>query len=324
MIIIFSEPSDYNANCVIEWLQYFKCRYKRINLSEEDYRNIKIEFRNGKSLITLKLKSGDFIEIDKISYFFYRSGLFEEDLDKIEQNVLPKKYSHAHHSLEFKTLTNFFYAEVSKKSIGYLSQIPLNKLQQLKFAQEVGLSIPETLISGYKVDVDCFSEKSSIINKAIQECVLFQVENEIYVQRATDTNLNKLDQEFFPTLFQKRIEKFFEVRTFYLDGSCYSIAIYDQDKPLMTDYRDGYDTQSYCPFTLPTEIEYKVQKLMDKLNLISGSLDIICDESNDYYFLEVNTQGQYDWVSEYGNYMLHKKIAEFLVKRNNLNNENTK
>ena len=58
---------------------------------------------------------------------------------------------------------------------------------------------------------------------------------------------------------------------------------------------------------------------MQKLQLISGSIDLIKSTDDNYYFLEVNPTGQYDWVSVYGNYDLHRIIAEFLIDKTKKN-----
>lgn len=73
----------------------------------------------------------------------------------------------------------------------------------------------------------------------------------------------------------------------------------------------------YEAYVLDHSIQAKVKRLMDGLNLISGSLDFIVGKDGVTYFLEVNPNGQYDWVSQYGGYDLHKEIAQFLMHRNN-------
>jgi glutathione synthase/RimK-type ligase-like ATP-grasp enzyme len=52
---------------------------------------------------------------------------------------------------------------------------------------------------------------------------------------------------------------------------------------------------------------------MDKLNLLTGSLDILKDKNGKYYFLEVNPIGQFGMVSKPCNYYIEEQIAEFLT-----------
>ena len=79
--------------------------------------------------------------------------------------------------------------------------------------------------------------------------------------------------------------------------------------------RENYDNHINYRFKLSEEVEYKLHNLMQSLNLKSGSIDLILGSDKKIYFLEVNPEGQYEWVSECGGYHLDKVIAEYLVKK---------
>ena len=67
------------------------------------------------------------------------------------------------------------------------------------------------------------------------------------------------------------------------------------------------------PYKMPNEIETKIIKLMQILDLNTGSLDFIYSDKNEFVFLEINPIGQYANVSYHGNYYLDKIIAEELI-----------
>mgnify|MGYP003653909829 CR=1 FL=1 len=52
---------------------------------------------------------------------------------------------------------------------------------------------------------------------------------------------------------------------------------------------------------------------MVKMDLNCGSFDIIYTPSGEYYFLEVNPVGQFQWLSYNCNYFIEKLIAEGLI-----------
>lgn len=54
---------------------------------------------------------------------------------------------------------------------------------------------------------------------------------------------------------------------------------------------------------------------MKRIDLITGSIDIIKSTNGKYYFLEVNPVGQYLAPSFLCNYNLPKIIAEWLIKK---------
>ena len=135
------------------------------------------------------------------------------------------------------------------------------------------------------------------------------------MQRVQRVDYDKVEESFFPSFFQNEVDKEYELRVFYLDGLCYSICFKSSSSNI--DMRDNYSISEYEPYKLPNIIEEKIIKFMSKMKLVSGSLDFIKSTDGNYYFLEVNPNGQYDWVSQYGGYNLHQKIARFLSSKTN-------
>jgi glutathione synthase/RimK-type ligase-like ATP-grasp enzyme len=131
----------------------------------------------------------------------------------------------------------------------------------------------------------------------------------------TIDNIDNISNHFFPTYFQKYIEKEFELRIFYLKGKFYSMAIFSQNDIKTTiDYRN-YNKEKpnrNIPFQLPKDLEKKLHFFMKKSALDTGSIDMIKDTNGQYVFLEVNPVGQFDWLSINCNYYIEEKIAYFL------------
>ncbi len=124
----------------------------------------------------------------------------------------------------------------------------------------------------------------------------------------------KEKEDFFTTFFQQKIEKDFEIRSFYLNRKVWSMAIFSQnDDQTKVDYRryNKVKPNRNVPYNLPKDIEEKIIVLMDKLDLTSGSLDFIKSDDK-FYFLEVNAVGQFGNVSFYCNYGLDYEIATSL------------
>ncbi len=95
------------------------------------------------------------------------------------------------------------------------------------------------------------------------------------------------------------------------------MAIMSQaDEMTETDFRCyNWEKPNRClPYQLPTTEESKVKNLMDKIGLNCGSLDFIVDINDKFYFLEVNSTGQFGMVDFPCNYNLHKIVAEQLIK----------
>lgn len=194
----------------------------------------------------------------------------------------------------------------------------INKISVLKLAKSQGLDIPKTYIVNSKNQLlDIQKKEKKLITKPIYEGLGFYDEKGVYITHTQKVDIPKIEN-FSPSLFQEEIEKEFEIRIFYLDKCMYSMAIFSgKNKKTKVDFRnyDFFNPNRYVPFILPGSIKAKLINLMEKLNLCSGSIDMIKSTSGKYVFLEINPVGQFGMVSHPCNFHLEKKVAEFLIQK---------
>ncbi len=325
MIVILSYAGDTVSSAVGDWLHRYNCNYRCINLEEEDFRKLTFSIATHELVIELGLSTGELLKLKEVSFFFFRGGLLKLDLHNYKKHRrkdykdLPDALVETHVLHEFKTIVSFFYKQIAKKCLGNPMLQPLNKLEQLEIAQHVGLKIPVTIVNSTKKHLMESRIKDNLvfITKSIQENVLYQQSAKIHY----DLKVNELDETavsdfYFPSLFQESIQKLMEIRVFYLDGAFYSIAmLLCASKQMVVDYRRATSQIRYAKYTLPAEVQIKLKQLMKRLGLNTGSIDLMLTVKGDYYFLEVNPTGQIGWVSDYGNYCLEEKIAQYLIKK---------
>jgi len=198
----------------------------------------------------------------------------------------------------------------------------VNKILSLEIASDCGLNIPETIVTNSKRELfDFFTlHEGDIICKPISHAGIFGLNPSYfgaYTSKISEDFIIGLPDHFFPCLMQKYIKKKYEVRTFYLEEKCYSMAIFSQaDKQTSIDFRkyNAHNPNRYVPYQLPIEVETKVVAFMRAMDLNTGSFDFIRTEDGSYTFLEVNVAGQFGMVSYPCNYNLERKIAEWLIK----------
>jgi hypothetical protein len=130
MIVLFSFEGDKNTNYLIDWLIYYKCPFKRVELEKEDFRKIEITLKNSETNIKLKLNSGEIIDFLDCSFFYIRGKGFKNAIFK-NTSSLPNSVYKQYIVNEFKSLTNFFYSEANKKSVGCFYNDSHIKLIQL-------------------------------------------------------------------------------------------------------------------------------------------------------------------------------------------------
>jgi glutathione synthase/RimK-type ligase-like ATP-grasp enzyme len=147
-----------------------------------------------------------------------------------------------------------------------------------------------------------------------------------YTRKIKLTNNKQTELTFFPILLQEYIKPFCEIRVFVIKDKVFSMAIFCELKKqgTNTDWRHSntLGINRYVPFKLPHNIKVMVLKLMNKMKLNTGSIDLILTERNEYYFLEINPTGQFHFLSSLCNYNIEKEIAEILFNESSIKSVN--
>ncbi|MDD2191065.1 MAG: grasp-with-spasm system ATP-grasp peptide maturase [Bacteroidales bacterium] len=315
-ILILSNDNDYSTTKVIRWMNYIDNSIEVIRFDILDIENLNqigissyMQINNSLSFYTNDIcvvwtrKLSDLIIDDTI----IDANMLTENKNNIVKNLKE----------EFDTIIEFLYFQIERSNSYWLNKPKYNypnKLEQLYIAKQLGFNTPNTIISTNKNNVQEFS---NLITKSLRSGIRYNIKGEIYSSYTSRLKKELLANDFFISLFQEEIEKELELRVFYLDGKCYTIAILSQNnKQTEVDYRqyDHSNANRNELYNLPNELEDLIVKFMDRMNLQTGSLDFILNRKGDYIFLEVNPSGQYDIFNKCNIYP-DKLIAEHLIKK---------
>jgi ATP-GRASP peptide maturase of grasp-with-spasm system len=318
MFLLLSEEADYSTVEVCRWLSYFYQKYLRVDY--ENTTNIsEIRVANGGVDFRIELK-GRVVQLLDIKGFWYRRGFLKNALilDNVTSETDCNNRMSKHLQAEYKDALEFItYKLVNLKSLGNPTVYKLNKLIVLEEAIKLNLKVPKTLICKEASSLDSFFNKQNdIITKSISDGLTCKYKTGTYTLYTEKVNQQLDLLEFNLTLFQEKIEKEADIRIFYTNGCCYSMAIMSQNNSQTeTDFRkyDDINPNRKLSFKLPIDIENKIKKLMGLLKLDSGSIDMIFTKSGDFIFLEINPVGQFGMTSYPCNYFLEKNIAHFFT-----------
>lgn len=327
-VLILSTSSDISTSRVIDWLCYFGCEVIRLNQNDgvdeffADLIDGHVSFK----------KNGQKIDLSKITSYWYRRGDFQLAASKLEDNTtrnsdLQKKLL-THLSSEKKELLNWLHFELLKKPhLGSFTNNALSKLFVLKQATKLNINVPASFVVSNKRDFKSLFDKTStqeLISKPLANGFHFTHDS---MQYASYTNvwskaqIEKLPDEFYPSLIQEKIDKWIELRIFYLEPDFFASALIPQTKATnKSEYEDEnkpidiriQDVQ-VVPFELPLKVSKQLKKLMAALELKTGSIDMAVTSQQEYVFFEVNPIGMYDQVSMACNYQLDQAIAQYLL-----------
>ncbi|MDO4726041.1 MAG: hypothetical protein Q4A56_02315 [Porphyromonadaceae bacterium] len=318
MILILSEYEDTNTDEVCWWLNYYKVDFLRLNDGDNSYHiDVYITNENKHHIIRVNNRN---IPLSDFSTVWFRRGYFCTSINKTNVCCFKSKtYNDKVSDListylnrEFAVFTDYLYSilKSTAKCINYPALYNINKLIVLEYASDIGLKIPKTLVTSQKRIVDDFIKDKNLITKNISDWYSTKIGNlglSMFPQKLT--NINNLNiNTFFYSLFQEQIEPLFEIRTFVWDNKTYSASILNDD---------SIEENRICPCKLPLDVESKLLELMTKIGIESGSADFIIDRNLNYWFLEINPVGQFDFVDKHCNYNISKIIAQTLIYNEN-------
>ena len=325
MILIFSTAKDPSTLDVIRWIHHLSdAKVLRINW-DETYR-VDLTFSDDDYLVRI---DDDCFRLSDVSSAWLRKGDFwfrglfpavEAPQSQALTDHLAKKLQQ-----EDRRLREHFHHVLRKHAavLGSANGSSPNKLVVLELAREIGLRTPPFRVTTSRQYAQTLlTSGASYVSKAMSDGLyLFDVQESkagyfTYTERLEPSSLEGLDERIPPSFFQEYIEKAFELRVFFLDKTFQAVAIFSQnDQQTQVDYRkyNLAKPNRVIPFRLPSEIELKLSRLADRLGLNTGSIDLIVDKSDQFYFLEVNPVGQFGPLSEGCSMPIERLIAERLL-----------
>ncbi len=322
MVLCITHSNDfYTVDIVINRLKELGIEVLRFNSDDFSYK-INFEYHNFSGNQVLKLVTPNYeITSDKIKAVWYRklwNVSIPENLDDDYKKIYYQEYS---------TMRNIFFN--SLKNVPWINPIQIdheigeNKMMQLKLASESGLIVPKSLFTNNAESVRDFFY--SICNQQM----IAKLHGALSRSMSGDTpffpttiiqeiDLENLDSLVYcPMIFQEKIDKQYELRLIYVDGEFFTGKI-NAEKSIAgsIDWRAATDIRpSWEKYNLPSEVELSIKKMMKKMNLFFGAIDIIRKKNGQYVFLEVNPQGEWGMLQRDLGLPIGEAIADRIVSQ---------
>lgn len=314
-ILIISHHEDLHADLVAEKIQQRGFDVFRLHLDRfpRDY-HINLSFKNShhKGLIT-HIPTNQTMPLDNIGAVWLRkSAPFEfnsQDLSPQELAFARSETAHILYGILFSLDVFWLSHPLAVRSSQW-------KGEQLQRAASMGFLIPDTIITNQTSALHHFAQacRSDFVFKAMSSPNL--AANEVEVNEREPGNLattrisfeeysNGLWNDDFealnelPGLFQKYIEKAYELRVTVIGKQCYAAQILSQEDPrTATDYRDFSVKIPYKKFELTHDLEQQCVRFVRSYGLEFGAMDLIVTPENKLVFLENNPGGQFYFIEQ--------------------------
>jgi hypothetical protein len=190
-----------------------------------------------------------------------------------------------------------------------------NKTRQLRLAHELGLTIPPTLITADPAAASRFfhTHDGRVIAKLQAPLAQSMAGGGGLPTRLLQAaDLDALDGlRMCPMMFQRYVDKTYELRIAWVDGQAFVGAL--EGRKCGVDWR--YEsTASWEPHTLPEPVHERLARLMARLGLRQGAIDMIVEPGGDYVFLEVNPHGEWGMLERDLELPISEAIALALIR----------
>ena len=190
-----------------------------------------------------------------------------------------------------------------------------NKARQLRLAHALGLSIPPTLITADPAAARRFfhAHDGRVIAK-LQTSLGHSMRggDGLPTRMLRREDLDALGGlRHCPMIFQRYVPKARELRVAWVDGRAFTGAL--DGAKCGVDWR--YEsTAAWQPHDLPPAVHQRLARLMARLGLRQGAIDLIVDPDGDHVFLEVNPHGEWGMLERDLDLPIGAALADALLR----------
>ncbi|MFJ3976685.1 ATP-grasp ribosomal peptide maturase [Streptomyces sp. NPDC090021] len=186
------------------------------------------------------------------------------------------------------------------------------KPAQLALAQQLGFTVPPTVVTN---DPDEAREFVRARGEAIFKTLRWTpyTRDGVPVTGWADpVTADEIDDSIrvAPHLFQALVDKVADLRVLIVGRHTFALRI----ESGLLDWRKDYSVLTYTVEHLPTQVEKALRVYLDRLGLVSGSFDLAVDRAGDYWWLELNPNGQWGWLETETGLPMSAAFADLLMQ----------
>jgi ATP-grasp ribosomal peptide maturase len=198
--------------------------------------------------------------------------------------------------------------------IGYAEYKPV----QLRTAAQCGLRIPRTFIGNDPAAARSFvADVGKAVYKPFGGGGIQDTDgtHQLFSTLVTPDQAGSMSVSHTMHLFQKWVPKDHEIRLTVVDDQFFAARIDAGSESGHVDWRVDYQKLSYSVAETPKSVRDHVSTLLNTLGLRFGALDFVVTPDDQWYFLELNPNGQWAWIEEETGMSIAVALADALEGR---------
>lgn len=305
-VLIISNKYDFTTDFVCIELRKRNINYVRLN--RDSFAEYKIAFNINKGKLSIEINKRRYIITENLRSVYYRAPTYFRETF-IKQFSAEDQLFNSQWMAFIRNLLFFDGAKwMNNPSHTYKAE---NKILQLKYAKNIGLKIPDTLVTNNK---QALSENMRYAVKSL-DTALFTIEEKeafFYTNTIEPQDFNSYDITLFPLIIQDDLEPKIDYRITIAGEDIFCTKILENNKGVPGDWRQKKNSLQFVNTDLPNSIKEKCFELLKKFNLTFGGIDLV-EFNDDFYFIEINPNGEWAWLVDTANQEIYKSIADFLT-----------
>jgi glutathione synthase/RimK-type ligase-like ATP-grasp enzyme len=289
MLLIITHKQDYTVDFVVNQLNAAAVSYYRLNCDDLLNAPYHLHFSTAGGL--------DLGQLAQVSAVWFR---------RVKPPQLPagtEPHVAEYVAGELLALLHNLYLLLDCKWVSQPAAIyqAENKLYQLKIAGKLGFTLPDTLVTNERSALLDFyqAHAGEVIIKPLFNSRPAQPSGQqqvLFTNRLDPAHLTHLDRyTLTPSIYQRNIAKAYEVRVTIVGTAVFAAAVDSQTSPVThQDWRRA--RLPFRAYELPPAVAQRCVALVEELHLRFGAIDLIRSVDGQYYFLEINPNGQWAWL----------------------------
>ena len=222
---------------------------------------------------------------------------------------------------EWNTFLKALCAIVGDRWFNHPNSIMLaeNKVRQLGLADQIGFSVPETIVTNDLSAVKELQMNFTLIAKPLKQALVDDGDNSSVLFTSQVDELSDDDLASVaacPAIFQRRIPKEIDLRVTVVGSKVFAVAIHSQEtEETKVDWRRGSNPGlRHEIIALPDEIAEMCVEIVRLQGLRFGAIDLVRDKDGKIWFLECNPNGQWAWIENRTGLPISECIANEMLE----------
>lgn len=312
-ILLVSNTRDLTTDLVVHELASSGHPFIRLNC--DALREARLSFSFGGGALALAFAhKGAVVDASTIRAAYLRRPLLDGVIDVSGSDA-------AYQLGEWRALLEGLYSALEGRWLNEPTAMDRaeDKLRQLRLASAIGLQVPRTLVSNDRAQIAGFVGQAPAVAKPLRNGRLGRRGDEAVVFTTRLDSISEADDaaiEAAPFIVQEEVPKFADVRVTVVGNDIFAVKIASQvDEDAQVDWRRGdLVSLAHEAFELPQPAAGQCVELVKALGLRFGAIDLVLDQQDRYWFLEINPNGQWGWIQSRTGQPIAGAIARELLE----------